>query len=237
MDGALAQDQPTRQYALNSESDTVKTLFNQGVSNQMAVIVPGIISTRATFLATLGVGHDAISKLTNHAAKIAEASFRYVGPLTDLQLAKSDYRSELQSTLTPEQYQAYESLERQHAVANQTAIDFSQFSREDAASIVNLYESLGIDTVKESFLPFEGIPNAITGGPEITNVLNNRLMRLKSAQSALESLTSRKAVSAEASDAMQRFIASQLERDTQFIQHILNPPPRPIRPYQSMNEP
>lgn len=219
---------PKGQYVLNYEHDMAKTMFNQGVSNQMRARVPGIISTRAGFLAALGVGADEISKLTNHAAKIAEASFRYNGPLVDLQMAKADYRNEMRSLLTPEQFQAYESLERQHAVANQAGIDFSKYSTEDAASIVNLYESLGIGTVKDSFLPFEGLPNSITGGPEITNIFNSRMIQFKAAQSTLESMMSRNVVTAEAGDAIQKFLSAQIEQYTRSVGRILNPPPRPI---------
>ncbi len=222
----LAKKVSSGQYVLNSENPFVRRTLNESVTNHLAELVPGIISTRANYLSDLGVSPDTISRLTNHAAKIAEASLRYGVGFDDLQTAKALYISKVKNLLTPEQYDAYENLEKQQAVANQTDIKLSNFSPEDARSLVQLYESLGIDPVKASFLPYEGLPGLIGGGPEVTNVYQRRIARLESAREALDAATLSNQYSPEVVSSLRTFFDSQVNQDRESIFSIQNRKPR-----------
>lgn len=226
----LAQKASLGHYALNSENPFSKRKFNEGVTNHIAALVPGIISTRASFLSDLGASADTIFRLTNHAAKIAEASLRYGGPLSDLQLAKADYIDQLKTLLTKEQYEAYVRLEKQQAIANQTNIPFDRFSPEEADRVVKLYESLNIGVIKESFLPYEGLPFVITGGPEeVVNTYKSRISQLTSAREKIDSMLAANQYPPRVAGALQTFIERQINQDRQAVQRIENPEARPPR--------
>ena len=215
------------EYLLPSEIPFMAKRFKESVTNRLNTIVPGIVATRADLLSTLGLSPDRITKLTNHAAKIPEASIKYEAGFIDVQQAKIDYRSNLKSLLSPEQYAEYLNLERQQAVANQTDIKLSDFTPEDARSLVELYESLNLAPSKATVLPFEELSGVILGGPELTNEFRRRIAGLESAREVLNTTASSGKYSQNVVSSLGRFLDLKLEQNKASIHNIVNPRPRP----------
>ena len=152
---------------------------------------------------------------------------RYEAGAIDVQQAKIDYKTSLKRLLTSEQYDDYVYLERQQAVADQTSINLGDFSPEDARSLVQLWEILNLPESHSTVLPFEGLPGAYLGGPELTNELRRRIAGLESARETLRTTASTGQYPANVINSIESILASKVEQNQASINRILRPRPFP----------
>lgn len=212
----LARRAHAGQYVLDSDNPYTVRKRKETLERRIAATVPRVTSDRETFLTTLNVSPDAISRLTNHAARITEASLALDPLLVEVSIAKVEYDSTMREVLTPEQYDKFKEFEMRQALGKEWKRDgvenLDDLSLNDLKGISRSLEELGIrEKTSSTYLPYEPEPSS---GNRVTaehrdvheNILRH-LSRLEAAAADLEVIRERNQLS----ESARQTLASMIE--------------------------
>ena len=107
----LARRSQEGEYILDSENPFTARRQRESVERFRQTVIPAVMEAREQFLSGLELPPDKIARLTNHAAKIAEASWQLAPLLSEISTEKMEYNAKAKALLTPEQYQKYREYE------------------------------------------------------------------------------------------------------------------------------
>lgn len=206
------------EYILQSENPSMVRTRQEMLKHALENSVPPIMAARQDFLASLNLDQDAISKLTNHAAKIAEASFT-VGPmLGEISTAKVEYDAKARELLTPEQYEKFKEFETRQALQKEWqrygVQGLDNLPLTDLKAISRSLEELGVrEKASSTVLPYEPEPssgNWITGeNTDLREIMLSKISRLDAAAADVGVIAERNQLSNEAREALASMIANR----------------------------
>lgn len=214
----LARRARAGEYLLNSDNPNTIRAQKEILERRIAGTVPLVTSVRENFLSALNVAPDAIAKLTNHAARITEASLAVDPLMAEISMAKVEYDQKMREVLTPEQYEQFKEFEMRQVLEREWKRDgvgnLDNLSLDDLKGISRSLEELGIrEKTSSTYLPYEPEPssgNRITA--EHRDVHENipyQLLRLEAAAADIEVIGERNQLSDSARQTLASMIATR----------------------------
>ena len=214
----IAQRVRAGEFILHKDNPYMLRKEAEMLQQAMETVLPPLMNARQEYLSTLQVAPETITKLTNHAARLAEASLA-VGPrLAEISTAKVEYDLKARELLSPEQYEKLKSFETREALEKEWqrfgVQDTAQYSLSDLTAIARSLEEMGIrERTSSSVLPYEGEPssgNWITGTErDIKEIIRRKISRLEAAAADVPALAERNQLSLEARQALASMIATR----------------------------
>lgn len=213
------------EYILPTDNPFVVRMQQEKLKQAIESIGPSIVTSRANFLTNLGVSPNTMAKLTNHAARIAEASFAVDPLLGMVGMAKIEYDLKARELLTSEQYDRFKEFEIRQALEQEwkgygvegleQSLPFN-----DVTSVTQSLEDLGIRHIFPStYLPYQADPSsdAVTG-EEAKARIPGQMSKLEYAAKALDALAEQKRLSEEA----KQVVASIIQNRSRSLQQELD---------------
>lgn len=152
------------EYILDSDNPYSVRKRREMVKRAMKRDLPAVQNDRQEILAALNAPPETIFKLTNHAARIAEASLVVQPLLDEISVAKIEYDAKARHLLSPEQYEQFKEFETRQSFEREWkrfgVEGLEDLSQNDLNGLQKSLEQLGIKGKQgSSLLPYDEDPS------------------------------------------------------------------------------
>lgn len=219
------------EYVLYYETPDAK----KAMERLRATLVSSRASTNAEIYSQLfqelGLSSSVGYQLSKHVEKIHRASLEAEATSQQLGFAKADYKRQLQSLLTEEDYRQYLGHEESKRATAEARMfqDFSarQNAPVDSASleaIVTLIQDSRAFTEMSWHGPLDELPQFAVGATEVTSQIATEISQIADRLSELAGKASQSGISDEHQALLEDYYADRMQQKQRLIDKINNPP-------------